>query len=46
MAIQPFVGTWPLFQLLDPFTQSVGPLDGGSDLRKAATCTQDNTNTE
>jgi hypothetical protein len=24
MALQPFVGPWPLFQFLDPFTQLVG----------------------
>jgi hypothetical protein len=32
MALQLFAGPWPLFQFLDLFTQSVGPL------RKAATC--------
>jgi hypothetical protein len=29
MALQPFVGPWPLFQFLDLFTQSVGPLGRG-----------------
>jgi hypothetical protein len=46
MALQPFVGPWPLFQFLDLFTQLVGSLDGGSARRKAATYTQDGTNKE
>jgi hypothetical protein len=29
MALQFFVGTWPLFQFLDIFTQSVGLLGRG-----------------
>jgi hypothetical protein len=29
MTVQPFVGPWPLFQLLDLFTQSVGHLGRG-----------------
>jgi hypothetical protein len=29
MALQPFVGLWPLFQILDLFTQSVGLLGRG-----------------
>jgi hypothetical protein len=29
MALQPFVGPWPLFQFLDLFTQSVGLLGRG-----------------
>jgi hypothetical protein len=28
MALQPFVGPWPLFQSLDLFTQSIGRLGG------------------
>jgi hypothetical protein len=35
MALEPFVGPRPLFQFLNIFTQSVGPLDGGSACRKA-----------
>jgi hypothetical protein len=46
MALQPFVRPSPRFQCLDLITQSVGPLGGGSARRKAATCTQDGTNTE
>jgi hypothetical protein len=42
MLLQPFVGPWPLFQFLDPQDS----LDGGSVHRKAATYTQNNTNTE
>jgi hypothetical protein len=29
MALQPFVGSWPLFQFLDLFAQSVGLLGRG-----------------
>jgi hypothetical protein len=36
---------WPVFSLLI-YTESVGPLGGGSALFKSATCTQKNTNTE
>jgi hypothetical protein len=39
MALQPVVRPWPLFQFLDLFTQSVAR-------RKAATYTQNNTNTQ
>jgi acetyl esterase/lipase len=40
MALQPFVVPWPLFQsLISPWTR-------GSDSRKAATYTQDNTDTQ
>jgi hypothetical protein len=46
MALQPFVGSWPLFQFLDPKHSRQDSFDGGSARRKAATCTQDNTNTE
>jgi hypothetical protein len=46
MASQPFVGPWPLFQLLHPIYSRLDSLDGGSALRKAATYTQDNINTE
>jgi antibiotic biosynthesis monooxygenase (ABM) superfamily enzyme len=38
MAMQPFVGTWPLFEFLDLFTHSVRLLGWGiSPLRKAMT---------
>jgi hypothetical protein len=46
MALQPFVGPWPLFQFLDLFTQSAGLFGRGSARRKASTCPQGNTNTE
>jgi hypothetical protein len=42
----PFVGHWPLFQLLNPIHSQLGSLDGGSADRKAATYTQNNINTE
>jgi hypothetical protein len=29
MALQPFVGPWPLFHYLDLFTQSIGLLERG-----------------
>jgi hypothetical protein len=41
MALQPFVGPWPLFHFLDLFTQPVGLLGGGSARR-----TLDSTNAE
>jgi hypothetical protein len=41
----PFVGPWLLFQFLD-LLQLVDFLNGKSAGRKAATCTQDSTNTE
>jgi hypothetical protein len=40
MALQPFVGPWPLFQFLDPIHNGQDTLDGGSARRKAATYTQ------
>jgi hypothetical protein len=40
MALQPFVGHWPLFQFLDPILSRYDPLDGGSACRKASTYTQ------
>jgi hypothetical protein len=46
MALQPFVGLWPLFPFLDLFTQSVGLPGRGSARREAASCKQDSTNTE
>jgi hypothetical protein len=46
MALQPTVGFWPLSQFLDPIHSRQDSLDGGSARRKAATCTQDNTDTE
>jgi hypothetical protein len=47
MALQLFVGLWPLFHFRNLFLHSrQGFLDGGSARRKAATYTQDNTNTE
>jgi hypothetical protein len=46
MALQPFVGSWPLFQFLDPIHSRQDSLDGGSARREASTYTQNNTNTE
>jgi hypothetical protein len=46
VALQPFAGPWPLLKFLDPIHSRWEPLDGGSARRKAATYTQDNTNTE
>jgi peptide methionine sulfoxide reductase MsrA len=46
MALQTFVGPWPLFQLLDPIHTRKDSLDRGSAHRKASTYTQNNTNTE
>jgi hypothetical protein len=42
---QPF-GPWPLSQFLNPRQSRYDSLDGGSARRKAATHTQNNTNTE
>jgi hypothetical protein len=42
----PFVGPWPLFQCLNPINSRYDFLDGGSARHKAATYTQNNTNTE
>jgi hypothetical protein len=42
MALQPFVGPYPLFSVSWSFT----PWTGGSARRKAATYTHNNTNTE
>jgi hypothetical protein len=44
MAVQPFIGPWPPFHFLDPVHSQQDSLDGGSDRRNAATCTQNNTN--
>jgi hypothetical protein len=44
MSLQPSVGPWP--QFLDPVHSRYESLDGWSACRKAATYTQDNTNTE
>jgi hypothetical protein len=46
MALEPFVGPCPLYQFLDPIHCRYDSSDGGSASRKAATYTQDNTNTE
>jgi hypothetical protein len=46
MALQPFVGPWPLFQFLNPIHSRYDSLDGGSARLKAATYTQNNKNTE
>jgi hypothetical protein len=46
MALEFFVGPWPLFQLLDPVPSRSDFLGGGSARRKATTYTQSNTNTE
>jgi hypothetical protein len=46
MALQPFVGPWPIFQFLDPIRGRQDSLDGGWARRKASTYTQNSTNTE
>jgi hypothetical protein len=46
MDLQPFVWLWPFFQILDPIHRRQDSLDGGSARRKAATYTENNTNTE
>jgi hypothetical protein len=46
MALQPFVGPWPLFQFLDLLHSRKDSLSGGSARRKTATCTQDSTDIE
>jgi hypothetical protein len=46
MALEPFVGPWPLFQLLDPIHSWYDSLDGGSVRRKASIYTQNSTITE
>jgi hypothetical protein len=46
MGLQPIVGPWPLFQFLNPIHSRQDSSDGGSARRKAATYTQNNTNTE
>jgi hypothetical protein len=45
MALQPFFGPWPLFQFLNPIHSRQDSLNGVSARRKAATYTQNNTNT-
>jgi hypothetical protein len=45
MALQPFVGPWPLFQFLVLLHSRLDSMEGGSALRKAAIYRQ-NTNTE
>jgi hypothetical protein len=46
MALQPFVGPWPLFQFLDPIHSLQDSYGRGSARRKASTYIQNNTNTE
>jgi hypothetical protein len=46
MALQPFVGPWPLFQFLDLIQSRYDYLDGGSARRKASTYTLNNINTD
>jgi hypothetical protein len=46
MALQPSLGTWLLFQFLNPVHNLLNHLDGGSARRKAAAYTRHNTNTE
>jgi hypothetical protein len=46
MDLQPFVGPLPLSKFLNHIHSRAGSLDRGSAPRKAATCTQDNTDTE
>jgi hypothetical protein len=45
VAQEPFVGSWPLFQFLDPIHIQQDPFDGESASRKASPHTQ-NINTE
>jgi hypothetical protein len=46
VALQPFVGPWPLLQFRNLFLhRRYDSLDEWSARRKATTCTQDNTNT-
>jgi hypothetical protein len=45
LVLQP-LGSWSLFQFLNPIHNRQDCLDGGSARRKAATYTQNNTNTE
>jgi hypothetical protein len=46
MVPQPLVRSWPLSQVRNPIHSPSDSLDGGSAHRKAATYTQDSTNTE
>jgi hypothetical protein len=46
MALQHFCWTWPVFQFLNPTYIWYDSLDGRSARRKAATYTQNNTNTD
>jgi hypothetical protein len=46
MALQPFIGPWFLFQFFERIHSRYDSLDGGWACRKAATYTQNNTNTE
>jgi hypothetical protein len=44
MAVQPFVGPWPISHFHNPIQSRYDSLDGGSARRKAATYKQDSTN--
>jgi hypothetical protein len=44
LALQPFVGPWPVFQFLNLIQSRYLSLDVGSAGRKATTYTQNNTN--
>jgi hypothetical protein len=46
MTLQPFVGSWPPFQFLDLFTQSVGDPWTGNQPVSRPLRTHNNTNTE
>jgi hypothetical protein len=46
MCLQFFVEPWPIFQFLNPIYSPYDSLGEGSALHKAATYTQNNTNTE
>jgi hypothetical protein len=46
MALESFFRPWPLFHFHNPIHSRWDPLDKGSARRKAATYTQNNTNTE
>jgi hypothetical protein len=45
MALQPFVGPWPLFQVLDPIHSRYDSLYRGSARREVSTYVQKNMNT-
>jgi hypothetical protein len=46
MALQPFVGPWPLFQVLNPYALGRAPWTGDQSVARLLTYTQNNTNSE